>query len=64
MKIEVDFDVCAASGTCARLAPKVFEVRPDGFLYVLIEEPPEEFHEAVRAAYESCPTAAITLIED
>ncbi len=63
MKVIVDFDVCASTGACANRAPTVFEVRDDGYLYVLQEEPPEELHEAVRDAADLCPTGAITLEE-
>jgi ferredoxin len=45
------------------LAPEVFEVRDDGFLYVLQDEPPEELRDKVQSAERSCPTQAIT-IED
>lgn len=64
MRIEVDYDACASTGTCAQIAPTVFEVRPDGLLYVLIEQPPLELHAVVSEAAEMCPTAAITLVED
>jgi ferredoxin len=46
------------------IAPEVFEVRDDGFLYVLDEHPGEELHERVRQAANGCPTGAITIIED
>jgi ferredoxin len=37
MKVSVDFDVCASTGNCMQVCPEVFEVRSDGFLYVLQE---------------------------
>ncbi len=61
MKVVVDFDVCASTGGCAQIAPEVFEVRNDGYLYILQEEVPEHLHAAVTEAAEMCPTAAITL---
>lgn len=61
MKVVVDFDVCASTGACMQVCPEVFEVRSDGFLYILQEEPPEELHDKVREAADMCPTAAITL---
>lgn len=63
MKVVVDFDVCASTGACMQVCPEVFEVRSDGFLYVLQEEPPEELHDKVREAADMCPTAAISLEE-
>jgi len=61
MKVTVDYDMCASTGACMQLCPEVFEVRTDGYLYVLQDEPAEELHEKVRMAADMCPTAAITL---
>jgi len=61
MKVTVDFDSCASTGTCAQICPEVFEVRSDGYLYILQEEPGEALRTSVTEAVESCPTAAITL---
>ena len=61
MKVVVDYDVCASTGSCMQVCPEVFEVRSDGFLYVLQEEPPEELRERVLQAEELCPTGAITV---
>ncbi len=63
MKVSVDFDVCASTGACMQVCPEVFEVRSDGYLYVLQENPAEELHDKVRQAADMCPTAAIS-IED
>jgi ferredoxin len=46
-----------------QFSPKVFEVRSDGYLYILQENPPSELHNSVREAAEMCPTGAIS-IED
>ena len=61
MKVTVDFDVCASTGACMQVCPEVFEVRSDGYLYVLQEEPPEELRDQVQMAADMCPTAAITV---
>lgn len=61
MKVTVDFDVCASTGACMQVSPEVFEVRSDGYLYILIEEPGEELREKVTQAADMCPTAAITI---
>lgn len=61
MKITVNYDICASTGACTQVAPEVFEVRSDGYLYVLIEEPGEELREKVEQAADLCPTAAITI---
>jgi ferredoxin len=61
MKVSVDFDVCASTGACMQVCPEVFEVRADGYLYILQDEPGEELRDSVTAAAEMCPTAAITV---
>ena len=38
MKVVVDFDICQSNAVCMEVAPKVFEVRDDGYLYVLAGE--------------------------
>jgi ferredoxin len=61
MKVTVDFDLCASTGSCMQICPEVFEVRSDGYHYVLQEEPPAELAEKVNEAADLCPTAAITV---
>lgn len=63
MRIVVDFDRCQSNALCMSEAPEVFEVREDGFLYVLDETPDESLREKVESAAALCPTAAIT-VED
>jgi ferredoxin len=63
MRVTVDFDLCASTGSCAQVAPEVFEVRSDGYLYILQEEPGPELADKVRTAEEMCPTGAITISE-
>jgi ferredoxin len=63
MKVKVDFDMCASTGGCMPICPEVFEVRNDGYLYVLQEEPAPELHDRVREAADLCPTAAIELVD-
>jgi len=63
MKVVVDFDVCEANAVCMGIAPEVFEVREDDFLYVLMEEPPEEMRPQIERAVLGCPMNAIS-IED
>ncbi len=63
MRVVVDFDVCASTGACMQTCPEVFEVRSDGYLYILQEEPGEALWHKVREAAELCPTGAISLEE-
>ncbi len=61
MKIVVDYDLCESNAVCMGIAPDIFEVRDDDFLYLSTEEPAPEQEDAVRQAAERCPKQAITL---
>ena len=61
MKVIVDFEVCQSHGLCMQAAPEVFEIRDDGFLYILSENPPENLRKQVQTAVRECPTGAIKL---
>lgn len=63
MKVVVNFDVCASTGACTQIAPGVFEVRSDGYLYVLQENPEGPDADLARQAADMCPTAAISIKE-
>lgn len=62
-KVVVDFDLCESNAICMNIAPEVFEVRDDDFLYVLMEEPGEELRAKVQESAERCPKQAITLAD-
>ena len=62
-KVVVDFDLCESNAICMGIAPEVFEVRDDDFLYVLQEHPGEELRAKVEEAVQRCPKQAIA-IED
>ena len=61
MRIVVDFDLCESNAVCMAVAPEIFEVRDDDFLYVLLDEPPEELRDKVEEAVRRCPKQAIRL---
>lgn len=63
MKVTVNFEVCASTGGCMQVCPEVFEVRSDGYLYILQEEPGPDLAKRVNEAADLCPTAAITVEE-
>ena len=63
MKVNVDFDLCTSNAVCMGIVPEIFEVRDDGFLYILNENPDHEFDERLRLAVSSCPNGAISLEE-
>jgi ferredoxin len=61
MQVIVDFDVCESNAVCMAIAPEVFEVRDDDFLYVLVENPSEDLRDKVEEAVRRCPKQAIRL---
>jgi len=60
-RVVVDFDRCESNALCMGVAPEVFEVRDDDFLYVLQDEPGEELRSKVEEAVRRCPKQAISL---
>ena len=64
MKIVVDYDECASNAVCMGILPEIFEVRDDGFLYVLNDHPDEALRSQLVEAVNSCPTGAISIDED
>ncbi|MGA8295449.1 MAG: ferredoxin [Acidimicrobiales bacterium] len=64
MRVVVNFDTCESNAVCMGILPEVFEVRDDGFLYVLDENPPEELRERLEEAVLSCPTGSISIADD
>ncbi len=61
MRIVVDYDLCESNAICMALAPDVFEVRDDDFLYVLNETPSDDRREVMEDAVRRCPKQAIAL---
>lgn len=62
-KIDVDFDKCESNAVCMGIAPEIFEVRDDDFLYVLNETPDESERARVQEAVDRCPKQAISIAE-
>ena len=62
-KVVVDFDLCESNAICMGIAPEVFEVRDDDFLYVLQEEPSDDLRPKVEDAVARCPKQAISIEE-
>jgi ferredoxin len=59
-RIEIDRSLCSGFGSCADLAPEIFEVGPDGIAALRIGESDDL---GVLDAADSCPMGAITVIE-
>lgn len=64
MRVVVDFDLCESNAVCMQVAPEVFEVRDDDFLYILNETPPDDLRAKVEEAVLRCPKQAISLAAD
>jgi ferredoxin len=62
-KVVVDFDLCESNAVCMGIAPEVFEVRDDDFLYVLQEEPPDDLRAKVEESVQRCPKQAISIAD-
>ena len=64
MKVVVDYDLCESNAVCMVIAPEIFEVRDDDFLYILNENPDESQRAKLVESVERCPKQAISIAED
>ena len=64
MRIVVDYDLCESNAICMQVAPDIFEVRDDDFMYVLNETPAEEARARVIEAVQRCPKQAIQVVDE
>ena len=62
-RIVVDYDLCESNAICMQVAPDIFEVRDDDFLYVLNDTPDDEARERCEEAVNRCPKQAIKLAD-
>ena len=63
-RVVVNFDLCESNAICMEVAPEVFEVRDDDFLYILDESPGADLRPKVVEAVQRCPKQAISIAED
>ena len=63
MRVLVNFERCRSNGICADLAPEIFEVRSDGYLYLLKEDLSGNDISLAADAVNSCPTQALSLLD-
>ncbi len=61
MRVLVDYDLCESNAICMQIAPDIFEVRDDDFLYVLNETPGDERRAVLEESVQRCPKQAISL---
>jgi ferredoxin len=62
-KVEVDWDLCESNAICVGIAPEVFELRDDNYLYILDENPPDALRERCEQAVRQCPKQAVSITE-
>ena len=62
LKIIVDRDLCIGAAKCVDAAPKVF--RLDEKRKAVVIDPLGNDSDAIQEAAESCPTQAITLVDE
>jgi ferredoxin len=63
MRVKVNYDLCSSNAVCMGIAPEVFEVRDDGYLYLLTETLGPELADKVKLAAQACPNGAISIEE-
>jgi ferredoxin len=63
MRVNVNFETCQSLAVCMGTLPEVFEVRDDGFLYILNETPDESLRASVEECVRNCPTDSISITE-
>jgi ferredoxin len=64
MHIEVDRERCLGLGMCEARASDLFEVRADRSLVLRVDHLSSEQLDVARGAVESCPTEALSIVED
>lgn len=64
MRISIDHEVCVSAGNCVLRVPEVFDQDEDGLAITLVAAPPAEIEALVREAADTCPSGAISLLED
>jgi ferredoxin len=60
-RVIADYDLCKSHGQCMLTAPEVFEVRDDGYMYILVEEIDESLRADCEQAVAGCPEQALTI---
>lgn len=64
MNVLVDRGKCQGYGNCVIAEPRVFDLDDDGFVELLVDEPPEELRAQVKHAVRDCPARALDLAGD
>jgi ferredoxin len=64
LRIVVDYGRCETQAVCEGIAPDIFQIDDDDIMHVVKEFPTDEDLPRVRAAIDSCPKQAISLVEE
>jgi ferredoxin len=62
MRIEIVQDVCIGTENCSRYAPGTFDVDDEGKVIQIATDVDGE--DAIRTAVESCPTGALSIVDE
>ena len=60
-KVVADYDRCKSHAECMRIVPEVFEVRDDGYMYILVEDVDDALRARCEEAVDTCPTQALSI---
>jgi ferredoxin len=60
-KVVADYDRCKSRAECMRIVPEVFEVRDDGYMYILVEDVDDTLRARCEEAVDACPTQALSI---
>jgi ferredoxin len=60
-RVIADYGRCKSHGLCMAVAPDVFEVRADGYMYILLETIDDSLRSACEDAVDGCPEQALTI---
>lgn len=64
MHIDIDLPKCEGHGLCEQVAPQVFGLDDEGYVYLKVEQPiPAELEEAAAAGARVCPVAALRVAQ-
>ena len=63
-RVVIDRDRCEGHGLCVAEVPEVFELPDSGELRLIDASPPDEYRVALAAAALSCPTRAISVVDE
>ena len=64
MKVTIDVTLCEANALCEQFAPDTFRLDDDDNLELLDDHVGDDNVVSVRRAVQSCPRAALSLVED